>query len=137
MKIMLIDDEAHIGRVNRDLLIQEGMAPDDVTAFDGAAPALVWLDAAGRGERQPPDVIVLDIYMPGMNGWEFLDEFEGRGYPFRDRVQVFILSASRAARDVEHAAAHAGIRGFYRKPLDRTAANELMSAGTLARRGGA
>lgn len=71
------------------------------------------------------DVILLDINMPVMNGFDFLEAFETLPAAQRQGVSVFMLSSSRDAVDRERAAQHACVRGFFTKPLERPVAATL------------
>jgi CheY-like chemotaxis protein len=62
------------------------------------------------------DLILLDINMPHMNGWDFLEAFE----PFNLRKPVFIVSSSNDRSDVEKSKRYKSVKGFFSKPISRT-----------------
>lgn len=101
-RILVIDDEPMVREAVGRMLVAEGYAVD--LAADGNA-ALVLLDAA------PPDVILLDLMMPGMNGWDFVAKLRER--PEYANVPVIIHSSAPDR-------APAGVDSVLRKPLSLT-----------------
>jgi two-component system OmpR family response regulator len=79
-RVLIVDDEPDILEVLTDLLA--GLGYDISTAADGAA-------ALGIVRRTPPDVVLLDLTMPGMSGAETLAQFR-RDYP---QLPVLIVTA--------------------------------------------
>ena len=70
-KVMLIDDNSLDNFINKKLLESNGFT-DETEAFESAEKALEKLKSSATDEL--PDVIFLDIMMPGMDGFQFLDE---------------------------------------------------------------
>jgi two-component system chemotaxis response regulator CheY len=59
-------------------------------------------------------VIMLDLNMPFMNGWQFLQELERLGH----RIPVYILSSSDSAADKSRASKFRNVKGYFVKPLN-------------------
>ncbi|MDP3166805.1 MAG: response regulator [Hydrogenophaga sp.] len=72
------------------------------------------------------DLILLDINMPVMDGFGFLRAFEALPAEQRGHTVVVMLSSSSDPVDRARAAGHACVRGFLSKPLDKTAAANLI-----------
>lgn len=81
-RILVVDDEAAIRAVIAAVLEEEGHTISH--ARDGA-------EALAAVEASVPDLIVLDLAMPGMDGWRLLEELHNRG--LRKRTRVVIVSA--------------------------------------------
>lgn len=62
-------------------------------------------------------ILFLDINMPTMTGWEFIDEFSGLESNLKSKVSVFIVSSSVDFRDRERASCNSAIRRMISKPL--------------------
>ena len=64
-------------------------------------------------------VLLLDINMPLMNGWEFLEKFDNLPSETKERVQIYILSSSVDQRDKERSYANKNVKDFILKPLTK------------------
>ena len=120
-RVMLIDDNDADLLYTRIVLERSGAA-QEVLAFESARDALAALAA------QPgPDVdlILLDINMPGMSGFDFLRSYEQLPPAQRGRTVVVMLTSSPDPADREHAASFGSVKGYVVKPLDRDAARAL------------
>lgn len=98
--ILVVDDDPVIRDALSDLLSGEGFAVE--TAEDGQA-ALERLDQIG-----PPSLILLDLRMPRMDGWEFLSRCQNRK---GERVPIVLLSGMAYIRDAP------GVADFLAKPI--------------------
>lgn len=105
-RILIVDDDAPIRQLMHVVLTHEG---HDVVEAQGAREAL------GLIEQQLPDVVMLDLLMPEMDGWLFLDELRSRG--LRNRTRVVIVSAFGDAPTVERGRAE-GALGHITKPFE-------------------
>ncbi len=105
-KILIIDDDVLIRETVKIALEHEGfevqVAPDGKRAFERV-----------RGEK--PDLIVLDLYMPGMNGWEFCRSLKGD--PETKDIPVMIFTGSNETVDVV-SGLEAGAFEYITKPVD-------------------
>ena len=64
-------------------------------------------------------VLFLDINMPVMNGWEFLDRFDELDTSIKNRLKIYILSSSVDKRDIEKAKANKNVVHYLIKPLTK------------------
>ena len=102
-KVLVIDDDVDILSVISIVLEAEGFRVE--TAVDGKEA----LEAVQRGM---PDLILLDMKMPTMNGWEFAREFHAR---YDAKVPIVVLTA---AEDARKRAEEVGAVGWIGKPFD-------------------
>ncbi len=75
-------------------------------------------------ERRQPDYIFLDLNMPAMNGWQFLDEVEKH---IDKKSSIFILTSSIDDRDSARAKAHKQISGYLIKPIEHAALKNALN----------
>ena len=88
-------------------------------AFDAISTA--------HGTHSPmPDIILLDINMPVMDGWQFLDAVATH-IPQASSIPIYILSSSIAKEDKEKANKHLLVKGLMTKPLTRAAFEAVLN----------
>ena len=118
--VMLIDDNEIDNFINMKRIEGSGFA-SNVLVHTGSRSALELLDNYARTETLPeemkPGVIFLDINMPILDGFMFMDEFEKLKPAFRDKMAVIMLTSSINPNDAEKANKHPLIAGFINKPL--------------------
>jgi CheY-like chemotaxis protein len=114
MRVMLIDDSEADLLYTRIVLERSGLDCEIVT-FESARDALAHLQAAVDDGIK---LILLDINMPGMDGFEFLEAWERTPAAARTAV-VIMLSSSPHPADAERARRHERVRGYITKPIDR------------------
>jgi CheY-like chemotaxis protein len=109
--IFLVDDDPINNLINKRLLGKVGIS-DRIEEFLGGKEALENIN-----ELNPNDslLIFLDINMPVLNGWEFLDNYL-QNYPERDD-KIVILSSSIDFQDRQRASEYSIVSGFLEKPL--------------------
>jgi two-component system, chemotaxis family, chemotaxis protein CheY len=71
-------------------------------------------------------VLFLDINMPSMTGWEFLESFKDFRTEIRQRFTIYILSSSVDDRDKEMADSNPFVSGFLSKPLPIDVINNIF-----------
>lgn len=80
-----------------------------------------------------PDVILLDLYMPRFNGWEFLDKAQQLYNDLSKPVRIFILSASINPKDIARAKQYPPVRSFVFKPITKQALEKLVDEAITAK----
>jgi DNA-binding response OmpR family regulator len=113
-KVLLVDDEEEFVKTLGERLEMRGIEPD--TAFTGEA-------ALKRIEQEQPDIMVLDIKMPGIDGMEVLRRVR-KAYP---RIQVIMLTAHGSDKDKAEAE-RLGAFAYMRKPVDLELLTNTMRA---------
>ena len=103
-RILLVEDDPVINRTVADRLTGEGY--DVVRAYDGPG-------AVAACEESRPDAVVLDVMLPGIDGWSVLEDLHALGDP----VPVVVCSAKKDAEDMERAR-QLGASGYVVKPFD-------------------
>jgi two-component system, chemotaxis family, chemotaxis protein CheY len=66
-----------------------------------------------------PTVLLLDLTMPGMDGWEFLKRFGKLDTAIKRQIKIYILSSSEDQRDMEKAIADEHVTRYLIKPLNK------------------
>lgn len=115
-RVLVVDDEPAIRLLLQAILAQEGH--DVETAADG-------FQALQSVERGIPDIVLLDLMMPQMDGWRFLEELRNQG--LRSQVRVIIVSAQTDVAAIERGQAE-GVSEHVAKPFDATAILHAVEA---------
>lgn len=80
------------------------------------------LDFLGKFRKNPdkysPTVILLDIQMPDINGFEFLDLMKGLPESILEKTHIFMVSSSLDYGDISRCEAHHMVRKLLKKPLN-------------------
>jgi len=115
-RICLIDDD-HIFVYGAKRLMREINFFEELSVFNNGQDAIDYFESQAKGSEDLPSIIFLDLNMPVMNGWEFLDAFlKLPGIPTKD-IAVYIMSSSVDPRDLERIQAHPYIKNYILKPL--------------------
>ncbi len=112
---MLVDDQPVQNLIMSKFI---GLKLPDVEVLEFTNPE----EAFAALNDQSPDLIFLDLNMPEMSGWEFLDAMQKKNL----RHTVAILTSSTSPADTERSQDYGNVMDFYIKPLDP---NELARIG--------
>ncbi|WP_028376630.1 response regulator [Leeuwenhoekiella sp. MAR_2009_132] len=116
LKIMLVDDQKMANFINKKLIAVTELAAE---VIDYTLPEI----ALAEVEFQKPDVIFLDLNMPVINGWKFLDSLtEAKNF-----TKVVILTSSTSEIDREKAQNYTQVIDFLIKPLTKDIMLSLKS----------
>lgn len=107
--ILLIDDDHLNNILNRQFLVFS-MPNANITTFQDASLVVEYLRT---GKLQVPDLILLDINMPEMSGWEFLFMLDR----YEIECDVMILSSSLHWDDIEKSKTFSRVKSYIEKPL--------------------
>ena len=119
---VLVIDDSETDLLFTQIMLERAVAPLKVTAMESASQAL---DLLAADPAATPDLILLDLNMPGMNGFEFLSEY-GRLWSSRPHpAPVVVLSSSPLDLDRERALSHDCVRDYITKPLSPAAIERL------------
>jgi len=121
--IYLIDDDDIQNTIN--VRIIEIVAPKrEVRVFKNAKRALEALKEVRKNDlEKEPTFLLLDLNMPQMNGWEFLNHFEDHQHPW----PVYILTSSINEQDKSRADNFPSVAGFLSKPLTTAAFAQIVA----------
>jgi CheY-like chemotaxis protein len=107
IKIVLIDDDPISTFVTEKLIHKNIKIPCQIFTFDNAIEALQNI------YKIEPNYLFLDLNMPEMTGWDFLEEFE----PNNKNPEIYILSSSVDERDISKAGEYSQVKKYLSKPL--------------------
>lgn len=121
--ILLIDDDEPTNFIHRRRLEMSEVAHRVEVAWNGRE-ALEFL----RGDHEPPDLILLDVNMPVMDGWEFLEEYGKLESSQKGRIVIVMLTTSFNPDDRSRAESNPDVSGFQHKPLTGNMIDEILGS---------
>ncbi len=115
MKTVIIDDQ-EMSIFLTSFILTEAKFTEDITSYSVAEEALAVLlreEAANL-----PRIIFLDLNMPHMSGWEFLEALNPHKQRFHGRCQIYILTSSLDKADMDKSKDYELVYGFIHKPIN-------------------
>ena len=128
-KILLVDDDEITCYINRTMLEDMEVAKQIESVHNGMQ-ALQYVKGKFIGTANPHyeiDLLFLDLNMPVLNGFEFLQELNNSNDIDRSRLKIIILTSSENKKDAEEAALYNElVSGYITKPLREEKLKKLM-----------
>ena len=126
--ILLIDDD-EINNFISIKLIKKALSNAEISSCLNGKLAIEELTEIQKNSPEKlPDFILLDINMPIMNGWEFLDEYKRLEIDTTGRSKIFIISSSVFSNDISRARSYPLVKNFISKPLSVEKIREMLES---------
>jgi response regulator of citrate/malate metabolism len=111
-------------------LAELGELADIITIYDKAWGAVEYMLHHKSSLQHLPDVILLDIYMPDLDGWGFLQEYAKVKDQLAKPIDIYIISSSGHLkdinRDINRAKSLPEIKAYFQKPVTKEMLRELV-----------
>lgn len=117
--IVHIVDDNHIVLLVVGKIIKKTKLSENVYSFKNGEEALSILKRGIKDPELLPDVILLDINMPIVDGWEFLEEYKKLKPELEKDIEIYMLTSSISERDIERAAKISHVKGYITKPVTK------------------
>lgn len=115
--ILLIDDDPVSNKFN-SMIIQRNHPNIEILAVTGAMEAIQYL----KEQTRKPDLIFLDLNMPVMNGWDFMDEY----HKLNLNIEIMIITSSEDPKDMDKAENYNEIKGYVVKPISKVTLSNIF-----------
>lgn len=124
-KVLFLDDREMDNMLNK-LMVREDHLPFDAVYITSGEEALEYLN--DQNDEDFPELIFIDINMPDMNGYEFVEAYNAtlRSLPKAANTKLVFLTASVSDSDKQKALAMPNITAFYNKPISTAVYQNLQ-----------
>ena len=124
--ILLIDDDPVNNFITKRLLEKSGIARE-IQAISNGMAGIQFIKEYTQKNGRYPELILLDINMPVMDGADFMRNIKEFSPQFQEQTQVVVLTTSSDPRDVENMT-NLGVKNFIAKPLTNEKLLNLLNA---------
>lgn len=124
-KILVVDDDP-IYNYSLQILLTNHQIIQEFSSFIDAEEAILFLEQHSADAAQLPDLIFLDISMPMMSGWEFLEEYKELSKQFCKPVELFVVSSSISRQDILRAKSYKEVSDYITKPLTSQVLHKMI-----------
>ncbi|MES2763491.1 MAG: response regulator [Bacteroidota bacterium] len=121
--ILLVDDD-HEDNFYHEIIIKK---MDITHSIQVARNGIEALDFLKKENQIIPELIFLDVNMPKMNGWEFLDEYKHLSPHQKAKITIVMLTTSANPDDIKKAEEIADVNGYRSKPLSVEMLTEILN----------
>ncbi|MBL4888356.1 MAG: response regulator [Flavobacteriaceae bacterium] len=123
--ILLVDDDDATNFINK-MIISKAKCTKKIHVCLNGQEALDFLKKKNDNHYPKPDIIFLDINMPVLDGWEFLEEYKDLDVLQKDEIIIIMLTASLNPDDKAKANTINEVSGYISKPLNNLRIDEIL-----------
>ena len=126
-KIYLIDDDPVYIFIAKKLLTEQNFS-QVIKTFENGKQAIENLLATEKVNGEFPDVIFLDLSMPVMNGWDFLDNFHKSPIKNKEKIKIIVMSSSINPTEINMIKSYDIVEDYIVKPLTPADLQKLLAS---------
>jgi CheY-like chemotaxis protein len=125
--IALVDDDS-IFQFTATRLLESSKLAQNILHFENGAEALTFLREKALQKELLPDYLFLDINMPFVDGWMFLEDFTTLKSSLAKDISIYMVTSSIDQRDLNRAKSFSEVTDFIIKPISLERFQELLKS---------
>ncbi len=122
--LVIDDDDINIFIISK--IVEKTGYDVEICAKHNGQLAIDYIKDLVDSQQPLPQLVLIDINMPILNGWEFIEAFEA--LDLKATNDMYMLSSSVYENDIEKAKSYKSVKGFISKPLSIDRLKELLAA---------
>ncbi|MFT4152221.1 response regulator [Parafilimonas sp.] len=126
-RILVVDDDPIFRLIAKKLLDKTGENLD-ITFKENGFEAITFLKQVIKENKTAPDLILLDIGLPILNGWEFMEEFIKIPQEATQHIQIYIVSSSAEPEDRSRSKSYPHVKAYVPKPLSIDIVKDILQS---------
>ncbi len=123
--IMLIDDDEIFTYIIKKIIDETKLA-DQINIFGNGREAITYLEEVANNADALPEVIFLDLNMPILDGWGFLEEYIKLKPNLSKKINLYIITTSVSPMDFKKAKSYSEVSDFIVKPMAKERFIEII-----------
>lgn len=124
-RFLIVDDDPQNNILSK-MALRKSLGEIEVKAFVIPEVALEYIESEYKNIPHDKTILFLDINMPTLSGWEFLDKFETFAEEIKKQFNIYILSSSVDPADIQRAKQNPLVKDFIEKPLNKVILKEMF-----------
>ncbi len=122
---MLVDDDPIFVFLTRKVIAETEFA-GRIDVFENGKSGIEFLTKVIESKEMLPEIIFLDLNMPILDGWGFLEEFIALKPKFAEQITIYIVSSSVSPHDIQRAKAIDVVSDFIIKPITKDKYKDII-----------
>lgn len=114
--LAIVDDDDAFVFLTKEMVAETNMV-DNISVFKNGKVALDFIEMNRGNEEELPEIILLDLSMPVMDGWQFLEKYSQLDPALAKKISIYICTSSISPDDVNRAKAQSNVSNFMVKPV--------------------
>jgi CheY-like chemotaxis protein len=123
--VLLVDDD-HIFNYLNERIIQRMGFSDEIHSARNGQEAIDLLNKYLSGSSALPDIIFLDLNMPVMDGFAFIEAFKRMNMPGKEKISIIVVTSSQDPQDIARAKS-LGIDHYLTKPITEDSIKKALA----------